>query len=177
MVNKTFKNYGHLKFFFLTKPCRRFGLLTLCLAAWFNLIMAGTAMAISERVVSDQTSGIALFGYDPVAYWTEGAAVKGSDQFEWEWQGLTWQFRHEGNLKAFQDRPDLYAPAFGGYCLVGLSEGYFSPGYPQIWMIDNNTLLLFYSHAQKEIYLSNKNLYIRRANEAWARMKPQLVGR
>src|SRR5215213_915746 len=82
-------------------------------------ILAGT----SERVVVDRHSGLAISGFDPVAYFTEARPIIGRAEFEQEFAQATWRFRNEGNRSAFLQDPGTYMPRFGGYDPVALSRG------------------------------------------------------
>lgn len=59
--------------------------------------------------------GVAIKGYDPVAYFTEGKPVKGKEEFEFEWKGAKWRFANARHLELFRGDPEAYAPQYGGY--------------------------------------------------------------
>src|SRR5215510_4682762 len=61
-----------------------------------------------------QHGGLAIRGYDPVAYYQQSAPVKGSSQFSYQWQGATWLFASAENRDRFQAEPEHYAPQYGG---------------------------------------------------------------
>jgi YHS domain-containing protein len=65
--------------------------------------------------VSVDRNGIALGGYDPVAYFTMGRAVKGSQVYQYEWMGARWLFSKEEHRELFMNDPKKYAPQYGGY--------------------------------------------------------------
>src|SRR5262249_13416937 len=101
-----------------------------------RLLLAGAALlaagadwapasraATTELVVSDQHTGVALYGFDPVAYFVDGRARQGSAKFEWRYAGVVWRFRNEGNRAAFIDRPADYLPRFGGYDPLAVARG------------------------------------------------------
>ena len=60
--------------------------------------------------------GVAIMGYDTVAYFTEGKAVKGSEEFAYDWLGTPWHFASKNHQEMFMSEPDKYAPQYGGYC-------------------------------------------------------------
>jgi YHS domain-containing protein len=79
--------------------------------------LLGSSPAIADNVVNTgYFGGVAIMGYDPVAYFTENAAVKGSEQFSYDWLGTAWHFASRKHLEAFMSSPARYAPQFGGYC-------------------------------------------------------------
>jgi hypothetical protein len=67
-------------------------------------------------------TGLAISGFDPVAYFTDSKAVPGRPELELNLKGVVWRFRSEGNRAAFQLAPDAYAPRFGGYDPVAISR-------------------------------------------------------
>jgi hypothetical protein len=106
--------------------------------------------ATTERIVIDPRRGLALSGFDPVAYFTDAQAVMGRGEIEYSFAGATWRFRNEGNRAAFAANPEVYAPSFGGYDPVAVARGVAAPGHPQIWVITGERLYLFYdSHARR----------------------------
>jgi len=90
--------------------------LSLCITAltcsWFFFLLACSAQIAPINVGAD---GIALKGYDPVAYFTLGRPVKGEKEFQHEWQGARWLFSSRDHLALFQENPEKYVPQYGGY--------------------------------------------------------------
>src|SRR5687767_3989555 len=72
--------------------------------------------------------GLALSGYDAVAYFTESRAVKGDARFEVVWNGARWRFASVENRDRFRAEPVRYAPRFGGYCAWAVRNGYTASG-------------------------------------------------
>src|SRR5207244_12096850 len=89
---------------------------------------AALRAATTERVVVDRHTGLALYGVDPVAYFTERKPVPGRPEFEYSYAGAVWRFDNEGNRAAFAADPDVYMPRYGGYDPVGISRGLATPG-------------------------------------------------
>src|SRR5689334_25244594 len=88
------------------------------------LFAAGAAWATTtERLVIDRMSGLAIHGFDPVAYFSEQKPVLGLEAFELKFEGAIWRFRNEGDRAAFIADPDVYAPQFGGYDPLHVAEG------------------------------------------------------
>jgi YHS domain-containing protein len=90
-------------------------------------------------------SSLAVSGYDPVAYFTDGKPVEGSSDYEYEWKGATWRFASAANLAAFKMDPEKYAPQYGGYCAWAVSQGYTASADPDVWRIVDGKLYLNYS--------------------------------
>lgn len=90
-------------------------------------------------------NGVAIKGYDPVAYFTDSKAVKGTDQWVTEWQGAKWKFASKANLDAFKAEPAKFAPQYGGYCAYGTAKGYLAPTEPDAWAVIDGKLYLNYN--------------------------------
>ena len=89
--------------------------------------------------------GIAIKGYDPVAYFTKGRAMKGSEAFAHEWLGETWHFANAKHRDLFAADPVKYAPQFGGYCADGVAYGQNTANIdPEAWRIIDGKLYLTY---------------------------------
>lgn len=113
----------------------------------------------------------AIRGYDPVAYFTEGKAVKGlvwhDDEITYTWQGATWRFANAENQRKFMANPEKYAPAYGGYCAYAVANGYTATTDPDAWTIVDDRLYLNYSASVKQRWEKNTRDYIRKANKNW----------
>ena len=83
----------------------------------------------------DRNSGLAIGGFDPVAYFIDGVATPGKGDFEASFAGAVWRFRNEGNRGAFLADPDIYLPRFGGYDPTGVARGVAVPGDPRLWVV------------------------------------------
>src|SRR5690349_20627670 len=86
--------------------------------------------ATTESIVVDPNRGLALSGFDPVAYFTDGKPLMGRDDLETRYAGAIWRFRNEGNRAAFLANPEVYLPAFGGYDPIAVTRGVATPGHP-----------------------------------------------
>jgi YHS domain-containing protein len=111
--------------------------------------------------------GMALKGYDPVAYFTEGKPVTGNTNFTYQWQGAQWLFSTQKNLHAFAADPAKYAPQFGGFCAYGASRGYKADTDPQAFTVVGDKLYLNYNLKVKEEWLKDTARRIQLANAYW----------
>jgi hypothetical protein len=123
----------------LTKSYTTFCLLFLALG------LATAAPAQEKSIITNALTGVALSGFDPVAYFTENAALQGSPVNELEWNGVTWYFVSAANRDIFAADPEVYAPIFGGHGAMAMARGHLSDGNPQIFRIVGGRLMLFYS--------------------------------
>lgn len=113
------------------------------------------------------TDHAAIKGYDPVAYFTEGKAIKGDQQFVCNWSNSNWYFVSAAHLDSFKVSPDKYAPQFGGYCAYGTSENHKSPTDPTAFTIVNDKLYLNYNNQVKTMWLKDTANRIEKANQFW----------
>jgi len=147
-------------------------LLILCLLASVPRAAFGSA---NPQIVVDPTTGLALYGYDPVAYFVDGQANAGDEEFEKSWGGVAWRFVNIGNLKAFIDAPDVYCPRYGGYGALSVARGLTTPGKPVFFELYGGKLYFFYSQANRHIWLDDPEAYIAQADMNWTAVKQQLV--
>ncbi len=91
--------------------------------------------ATTERVIVNRFTGLAIEGFDPVAYFADARAVAGLPDFEAFEAGAVWRFRNEGNRASFMAHPDIYGPQFGGYDPLDLARGVTVAGNPRFWLI------------------------------------------
>lgn len=114
--------------------------------------------------------GVAIRGYDPVAYFTFGKAMPGNPSFEHSWDGARWWFANAEHLELFSADPERYAPRFGGYCTGGLSLGYKIVADPENWYIADGDLHLHHTPEGRERALANLDSVLPKAAETWARL-------
>ncbi|MFD2255249.1 YHS domain-containing (seleno)protein [Luteolibacter algae] len=114
---------------------------TLLKAMAAALILAATAHA-GEKVNVSGASGIALNGYDPVAFFTEKKAVHGNPSISAKHEGATYLFASEADKKAFVAHPEKYVPQFGGYCAYGVAVGAVFPVDIETWQVRDGKLYL-----------------------------------
>ncbi|MEZ4601231.1 MAG: YHS domain-containing (seleno)protein [Syntrophotaleaceae bacterium] len=129
------------------------------------------------RVINADPHGkIALQGYDPVAFHSEGKALKGNPGILAENSGYKFAFASEENKAIFEKQPEKYLPAFGGYCAFGVSIGVLFPVEIDTWEIIDGRLVLQYTNEVKGMFEEKKAENLRKADENWARMEPELAG-
>jgi hypothetical protein len=88
--------------------------------------------------------GVAIDGYDPVAFFTDSRPVEGRKEFAYEWNGATWRFASAAHRDLFVQEPARYAPQYGGYCAWAVSQGYTAGIDPEAWTIRDGKLFLNY---------------------------------
>lgn len=139
----------------------------------FALVFSLTlALAVSSPThatdpVNHTWRGIAIDGYDPVAYFEDGEPRKGSPKFEHDWNGATWRFGSQAHRDAFAADPEAYAPQFGGYCAWAVSEGYTAGIDPEAWSIVDGKLYLNYSKKIQRQWEADRDARIERGHANW----------
>lgn len=116
------------------------------------------------------TNGIAVGGYDPLAYYTKGKALPGYGEFEHRWAGVVWRFRNPGNRDAFMMRADVYAPLFSGYDPYMIGKGIAVEGVPTIWAMHDGKLFFFQNVVNKYLWAENPGELEALAQKAWPRL-------
>lgn len=89
------------------------------------------------------SSGVALKGYDPVAYFTGGQPTLGKAEFSYDWGGARWQFFTAENRDLFSSKPESFAPQCGGFCSFAVNKGFTADISPDAWYIDEGKLYVF----------------------------------
>lgn len=140
--------------------------MSLCLLTGFWATEA-MATAQSRRVVTDSFSGYAIYGYDPVAYFTDHAAKRGKREYEFVWNGVSWLFETRANLEVFKADPDVYAPAYGGHGALAMARGYAAGCNPTVWALYGDRLFLFYTHTSRAAWAEAVEAHIRKSDEVW----------
>jgi YHS domain-containing protein len=123
--------------------------------------------------VNRDAAGLALRGYDAVAYFREGAAVEGRAEFAHEWNGARWLFKSGENRDRFAREPEAYAPQNGGYCSYAVAHGYTADADPQAWKVVNGKLYLNYNEDVKRLWEQDIPGFLQKSEQNW----PQFLKR
>lgn len=113
--------------------------------------------------------GLAVSGYDTVAYFTDGQPRPGSDAYRLRWRGAIWRFATSAHRDAFEMNPATYAPQFGGYCAYTVANGYPMKSEPDVWTIHEGRLYLNFNASIKAMWQRDIAHYIEAARENWRR--------
>jgi hypothetical protein len=136
-------------------------------------LFIGLAVSSSARAAKPEihtADGLALRGYDPVAYVAEGAPRRGTARFDAEWRGARWRFASAANRELFLADPDRYAPRYGGHCAWAVSQGYLAPADPRQWRIVEGRLYVNYDEAVQRRWLRDIPGFIAAADRNWPRV-------
>jgi hypothetical protein len=136
---------------------------------------AAIQAATTELIVVDRNSGIAIGGFDPVAYFIDRVAMPGKGDFEASFAGAVWRFRNEGNRGAFMADPDIYMPRFGGYDPIGVARGVAVAGDPRLWTLSGERLYLFSTPEDRDRFAGDAERVIATAERKWPSVKLTLA--
>ena len=114
-----------------------------------------------------EKDGVAIRGYDPVAYFLEGKAVAGSPDFVSQYKGSTFRFSSKANLDSFTANPEKYAPQYNGFCAFGTASGYKAAIAPDAFTIVNDKLYLNYSLDVRKEWSADIPGFISKADKNW----------
>lgn len=162
---------------FETKPTSV--LMSAMLTMAFTAAWCGSAVA-DGRVNTGYFGGLAIKGYDPVAYFTDSRAVQGSSEFSQEFLGETWQFASAEHRDMFAATPAKYAPQYGGYCagemlFADVGTGVTTNIDPEAWRIIDGKLYLFYDRGYAQVFEEHAGEWIAKADANWPNVEARLT--
>lgn len=130
-------------------------------------LAAVIGIAYADIPVNKNEDNIAIDGYDTVAYFTLGKAVKGNSQHEHVWQDARWQFLSARHLELFAADPERYAPQFGGFCAGAMTRGIEVKADPEAWTIVDGRLYMKVNMQSRDSWREDAEENIRKANKKW----------
>jgi YHS domain-containing protein len=142
---------------------------------FFRFIFVWLALAAvparAEKPVNTTLFGIAIKGYDPVAYFTGGKPLKGDSKFAYDWNGAKWHFASAAHRETFKAAPEKYAPQFGGYCAWAVSQNYTANVDPEnAWKLIDGKLYLNYSRDVQKKWETDVPGNIAKADQNWPKL-------
>ena len=159
----------------MLKPSFRANVLALATVLALGAVLAPSlAHAYDEdspAAVNVDAKGIGLRGYDPVAYFTAGAPAKGQAAFSASHAGVVYHFTSANHRDAFRANPMKYAPAYGGFCAMGVALEKKLDGDPEAWHIANGHLYLNVNKDVQKKWLEDVSGNNQKANAVWPDIK------
>jgi YHS domain-containing protein len=122
-------------------------------------------------------SGLAIQGYDPVAYFTRNAAVQGDPAIQAEYEGVLFSFATEEHREQFLEDPQAYLPQYGGWCAWAAARGSLAEIDPTQFVIHNGRLFLNYSGFVNLRFRARLEHNIEQADVNWPTLVPEAAGR
>jgi hypothetical protein len=146
--------------------------MSLGIPVWLS---AAAWAATTERVVVSRYTGLAIEGFDPVAYFADARALVGLPAYEVSESGAVWRFRNEGNRASFIAHPDIYGPQFGGYDPFDLARGVTYAGNPRLWLVSRERLYLFGREENRDAFAADPEHFLHEAVERWPELQETLA--
>ncbi|MEM6533017.1 MAG: YHS domain-containing (seleno)protein [Myxococcota bacterium] len=137
----------------------------------FAILVFFAVPALAKPAVFQPSDGVAIRGYDPVAYFTEGRPVKGSSEHSTKWSGATWHFSSAANLAKFKSAPERWAPQYGGWCAYAAAANRKAKTEPEAFTIVDGKLYLNYDLNIQKKWLADQAEFIRKADSNWPTLK------
>jgi YHS domain-containing protein len=131
------------------------------------LISAVPAMAQTKKLLNVDEKGIAIKGYDPVAFFTQNKPVKGKPEFESRYNGARYLFASAEDKAMFDANPAKYEPQFGGFCAYGVSRGHSAPIKVEAFQIVNGRLLMQYDLSVLKDFQKDTDGNLKKADKNW----------
>ena len=147
---------------------RRFiGFIIVMLVSITPLATSNNAFAGKGTYYTGIVRGVAVGGYDPVAYFKEGRAVKGSKEITTTWDGVKWRFSSAENRDKFIAMPQKFSPQYGGYCAYAVAKNATAKGDPRNWKIVDDKLYLNYNSRIQKRWEKRQSSFIEKADKNW----------
>ncbi len=142
--------------------------ITLSLTLVASIIIGAFAADAQRDPISDR-GGSAIKGYDTVAYWTVGEAVKGNKKITSTYKGAEFRFASAENKALFDANPEKYIPEYGGYCAwaIGNSATGFAPGNGKYWKIVDGKLYVNYNGGVQKKWEKDVPGFIENGDKNW----------
>ena len=129
----------------------------------------------TERVVANRFSGLAIEGFDPVAYFVKKRPVLGLPDFEAAEAGAVWRFHNEGNRASFVAHPEIYGPQFGGYDPIEVARGITLAGNPRFFVVAGQRLYLFGLEVNRDAFAAHPERFLPEAKTRWPLLEQTLA--
>ncbi len=143
----------------------------------FLLYLAGlvafAVLAPAAEVINIDKSGLALQGYDPVAYFTDGKPVKGLPEFTATYKGATYQFASAEHKQLFEKSPAKYEPQFGGFCGYATSINKLAPIEVQYFQLLHDRLILQHNEKAWKLWHQDVEGNLKKADANWPTLSQQ----
>jgi YHS domain-containing protein len=131
-----------------------------------------SSLSLAEKMPWVNDGGLAIGGYDVVAYFELGKALRGESQYTYQWQDMNWHFSNAAHRDLFAENPTQYAPQFAGYCANGLADAHLIRANPEHWRIIDNKLYLYFSNWGRLQWSFGVGDKIASAEKNWVLLRP-----
>lgn len=129
--------------------------------------------ALAQSAAPSAGPRVALKGYDPVSYFTDGKPEQGSKEFTFAFDDTTYWFKSAEHRDKFAADPERYAPQFDGYCAIQVSRGHKVEADPEAWTITNGKLYVFSGKHGVPIFREQSVAIAEKASGNWPKLRAQ----
>jgi YHS domain-containing protein len=136
----------------------------------FSVSYAGTAFS----AIDANSDGVAIQGYDVVAYFIDQTPKKGTSDFKTDYAGREWYFENQANLDLFVENPEQYIPQYGGHCAFATANNFLVSGDPKRWKIVDDKLYLNNNLVVHKLWKGNIPTNISSADNNWPSLYQKL---
>lgn len=147
-------------------------------AAFLAVMLTCSVPALADgRVNTGYFGGVAIGGYDTVAYFLDNRAVKGSEKYSYNWLGTPWYFASEEHRELFKKNPAKYAPQYGGYCAAEVAgSGSVTVNIdPEAFTIVDGKLYITYDKVHTQDFAADINAVAAKADANWPKKQAELA--
>jgi YHS domain-containing protein len=137
------------------------------------VLVGYVTLARASEVINVDKNGLALQGYDPVAYFTDSKPVKGSPDFTATYKGATYQFVSAEHREMFNQAPAKYEPQFGGFCGFAASMNKLAPILPETFQVLHDRLILLHNKKSWDMWSNDPEGNLKKADANWPTLSQQ----
>lgn len=144
------------------------------LAVVLGLLAPGAPLAAqAKKLLNVDKDGVAVHGYDSVAYFLEGKAVRGDRQFQSNYAGATYYFQSAADKETFDKEPGKYSPQYGGHCAMAMTMGKLEDVDPNYFLVHDGKLLLQRNVKAHMMFAKDPTANHKKADENWEKLQLQ----
>ena len=143
-----------------------------------SVIFASALAALEpDAPIATDKKGVALDGYDMVAYLETGKGAKGKSEWASKHRNVTWYFSSSKNKSKFDADPEKYMPEYGGYCVFAIAVKKITKGYGKYGEKRNGKLYFNADWLTQKRYLLKPTYYIEKAEKNWPEIKQMILSK
>ena len=131
----------------------------------FVSMLAASPFVASRSNAAEENAPLAIKGYDPVAYFTDGRPRRGLPEIEYEWDEHRYRFARPEHRELFKADPVRYAPQFANFCAMSLAQSEMVEADPEYWLISDGKLYIFGKPIGPELFRKDLADNVARANQ------------
>jgi YHS domain-containing protein len=124
--------------------------------------------------VDKDKNGVAINGYDPVAYFTDNKSVMGNKKYSFKWNNAEWYFASKIHLEMFEKSPEKYAPQYGGFCAFGITKNKLVSSDPNAWSIVDGKLYLCSTKEVHKLWKEDREENIKKGDKIYPKLNSNM---